>query len=70
MEKIQEKKALSVSGFVMLVALVILGYAVYRLLETGANSILSIAGIVICVLIVRGLTIVQPNEAKVLVFFG
>ena len=70
MEKIQERNALSVNGFAALAVLVFLGYGVYRLLDTGANGILSVLGIVTCVLILRGLTVVQPNEAKVLVFFG
>ncbi|WP_019240258.1 MULTISPECIES: SPFH domain-containing protein [Bacillus] len=70
----REKQALKVNGyFGIIVVLALFGLAVFLLMNvgtTGAALVLPIVIVIIAALILSGLTIVQPNEAKVLTFFG
>ncbi|MCB9757381.1 MAG: SPFH domain-containing protein [Candidatus Omnitrophica bacterium] len=72
MEKIKEVNAWKVSGYIMIGILLIIGYLFFTggILDRHANPILTIFSIAIFLGIVGGLIVVQPNEAKVLVFFG
>ncbi|WP_042349803.1 SPFH domain-containing protein [Bacillus massiliigorillae] len=72
----QERKAFKINGYVgILVSLVLLAVAGF-LIYTNANDlvgtdlILPVILIIVAALILSGITIVQPNEAKVLTFFG
>ncbi|WP_314584325.1 SPFH domain-containing protein [Paenibacillus terrigena] len=72
----QEKKSPSVNGFWgLLLALVTIGAGVYVLIAGGSasNGLLIALGVVlevIAVILLTGLTIVQPNQANVITFFG
>lgn len=73
----QEKKAIKINGFIgIIIALALLGgagFLIYHAIvsdEVRANLILPIILVIVAVLLATGLTIVEPNEAKVLTFFG
>ena len=69
-----EKKTVRVNGYLgIAVGLLLVGLSVFLLINnepTGLALIMPIGLIVLAVLIFSGITIVQPNEAKVLTFFG
>ena len=69
-----EKKAVKISGYLgIIVGLVLIGISVLLLINNETNDaalIIPIVLIVLSVLIFSGITVVQPNEAKVLTFFG
>jgi len=69
----REKSIFKINGFAaMIIALACIGFAIFFIV-TGATITEKIAGAIVLVLgliIATSLTIVQPNEAKVLTFFG
>ncbi|MEH7547955.1 MULTISPECIES: SPFH domain-containing protein [Bacillaceae] len=69
----REKSIFKINGFAaMIIALACIGFGIF-LIVTGATITEKIAGAIVLVLgliIATSLTIVQPNEAKVLTFFG
>ncbi len=65
----KERKAWAINGFVsLLLILVILVVGAFGLLMTG--SLFGIPLIVLGILLVTGITIVQPNQSHVITFFG
>ncbi|MEH6943206.1 SPFH domain-containing protein [Bacillus sp. JJ722] len=70
----QERKAFKMNGYIgILIALALLAGAGFWILTNslvGANLILPIILFLLAALILSGVTIVQPNEAKVLTLFG
>jgi regulator of protease activity HflC (stomatin/prohibitin superfamily) len=69
MQRTFEKSAFKVPGFVMLVVLVMLGLLAFLFL-TGPQPIPGIILAVIGFFLLSGFYTVQPNDARVLVFFG
>jgi regulator of protease activity HflC (stomatin/prohibitin superfamily) len=73
---LQEKKSPYVNGFIgLLLVLVLIGVGVYLLVNGGNNGngafiVLGIVLEVIALLLMTGLTVVQPNQANVITFFG
>lgn len=69
-----EKKAVKISGYLgIIVGLVLIGISVFLFINNETNDaalIMPIVLIVLSVFIFSGITVVQPNEAKVLTFFG
>ncbi|ULT55062.1 SPFH domain-containing protein [Neobacillus drentensis] len=69
----REKSIFKINGFAaMIIALACIGFGIY-LIVTGTTIPEKIAGVIVLILglvIATSLTIVQPNEAKVLTFFG
>ncbi|MEI2356268.1 SPFH domain-containing protein [Mesobacillus zeae] len=69
----KEKSIFKMNGFAaLIIALLCIGFGIF-LIATGAAIAGKIAGIVVVIvglIIGTSLTIVQPNEAKVLTFFG
>ncbi|PLS01854.1 SPFH domain-containing protein [Neobacillus cucumis] len=69
----REKSIIKMNGFAaLIIALVCIGFGIY-LIVTGAAIAEKIGGVLVFLLgliIATSLTIVQPNEAKVLTFFG
>ena len=67
-------KGLVINGFLaLLVALAILAGAIFCFVNAGKHSAMPLAGIVLMflfVLFINGLIKLEPNEAKVMVFFG
>ncbi|MCL5267042.1 MAG: SPFH domain-containing protein [Bacteroidetes bacterium] len=77
MNQISERETLHVSGFLMfLVELVLLALFVYLIVfyahdvERGTEIIIGILCLLLFSLAISGFFVVQPNEARVLVFFG
>lgn len=76
MEKITEKSANKLNGFAMLIlSIVLLVIAVYMLVlaaKTNSPELLWIffPALLIFFFLVKGLTIVQPNDSRVLILFG
>jgi regulator of protease activity HflC (stomatin/prohibitin superfamily) len=77
MNQISEKETWHVSGFLMFfVELVLLGLWVYLIVvyshdfDGGGEIGIGIACLLLFALAVNGFFVVQPNEARVLVFFG
>jgi regulator of protease activity HflC (stomatin/prohibitin superfamily) len=76
MEKITEKSASKLNGFLMLlVALIILAFAVYILVSgIQANNVevllIFFPLMLVFFLVLIGLTIIQPNDSRVLILFG
>ncbi len=80
LEKTQEKQAWKMNGyFAVIVALLLTGFCVFcgiegdSALTSSAETmwmILFIASLLLAILIFSGITIVQPNNARVLTFFG
>jgi regulator of protease activity HflC (stomatin/prohibitin superfamily) len=68
-----ERQAFRVSGFAVLLALVVLVGAVGALAGTGSEAVTAMAVAVTAVVFVvaaSGFTVVGPNEARVIQFFG
>lgn len=69
-----EKRAWKINGFLGVIIMLLLVAAAVYMFFTGISLTVSIVFAVIVSIIVSvlasGLTIVQPNEAKVLIFFG
>lgn len=64
-----EKKALAVNGFLALI--VLLTYLVWSFLITiGGSPFPGVPMLILGIVLLSGLTIVQPNQARVLTFFG
>lgn len=77
MNQISEKETWHVNGFLMfLVELVLLGLSIYLIafyshdIESGGEIWFGIVCLILFGFCVNGFFIVQPNEARVLVFFG
>ena len=76
MEKITEKSASKLNGFLMLfVSLIILALAIYILVSgIQANNVevlyIFFPIMLVFTLVLIGLTIVQPNDSRVLILFG
>ena len=76
MEKITEKTASKLNGFLMLfISLVILALAIYILvngIQANKVGVLYIFFPIMLVffLVLIGLTIIQPNDSRVLILFG
>lgn len=77
MNQISEKETWKISGFLMfLVELVLLGLFVYLIvvfshdIEGGSEIVLGVVCLVLFGFCINGFFVVQPNEARVLVFFG
>ncbi|GAA4781717.1 SPFH domain-containing protein [Olivibacter ginsenosidimutans] len=65
----EEKSTTAVSGYAAVVILVILiALALFGVFV--ANPILVIIGALACLFVLKGLTIINPNDAKVLILFG
>ena len=64
-----EKNAVKMNGFLgIIVGLILTGISVYMLINE--SIVIPVILLVIVVVLLSGITIVQPNEAKVLTFFG
>ncbi|SFH03718.1 Regulator of protease activity HflC, stomatin/prohibitin superfamily [Desulfotomaculum arcticum] len=64
-----EKKAFAVNGFLALI--VLLTYLVWSFLITiGGSPFPGVPMLILGIVLLSGLTIVQPNQARVLTFFG
>jgi len=72
MKEAKEKKAFQVNGFfIFLFTLAILGLDILSVVKSGHDpSFFQVLLFIICGLLFSGLYIVQPNEAKVITFFG
>ncbi|MCL4540024.1 MAG: SPFH domain-containing protein [Bacteroidetes bacterium] len=77
MNKISERETWKVSGFLMfLVELVLPGLFVYLIaafshdIEGGSEIVLGVVCLALFGFCINGFFVVQPNEARVLVFFG
>jgi len=73
MRETKEKKAIQFNGFfVFIFTLAILGLDILSIVKSGHDepSFFQILLFLICGLLFSGLYIVQPNEAKVITFFG
>lgn len=70
----KEKPALKVNGYLgIFVSLLFIGLAAFLFLTTdsvGSALVLPVILVIVAALILSGITIVQPNEAKVLTLFG
>lgn len=68
MKRIEEKQAWKANGFLMILLVLglVLGGVILLANENGVGAAL----IVLAVLLLPGFVIVQPNEARVLIFFG
>ncbi|MGM1050030.1 Membrane protease subunits, stomatin/prohibitin homologs [Paenibacillus uliginis N3/975] len=70
----QEKPALKLNGYLgIIVSLLLIGLAAFLFISTdsvGPALIIPVLLIIAAILILSGITIVQPNEAKVLTLFG
>ena len=65
-----EKKGFSLNGFVMFITLLLLGvFVVSQIIAQHAGTLLFIA-IAIIIFILPGFFMVQPNQGKVMTFFG
>ncbi|OAB45777.1 SPFH domain-containing protein [Paenibacillus antarcticus] len=65
----KENKAWSISGFVgLLLMLGFIALAIYSLINDGV--VLGVISIVIAVTLLASFTVVQPNQAQVITFFG
>src|SRR4051794_3053588 len=64
-----EKNAVKMNGYLgVLAGLVITGISAYMLIN--GSTVLPIVLLIAVAVLLSGITIVQPNEAKVLTFFG
>jgi regulator of protease activity HflC (stomatin/prohibitin superfamily) len=76
MEKIAEKSANKLNGFLMLiVTLALIAFEVYLIITVGSTKNTSLLWvffplIVILLILLSGFVVVQPNESKVLILFG
>ncbi len=76
METIKESKGWKISGFIALLLELFLAYLAYHLIRSGiierelATVLWSIVPIILFLLAAGGFFVVQPNEARVLTFFG
>ncbi|MGZ9585491.1 SPFH domain-containing protein [Paenibacillus marinisediminis] len=68
----KEEKSTSLNGFIALLIVLAMGAAGAFMIsiETAPSIITGIVAIVIAVLLMTGLTVVQPNQAQVITFFG
>jgi len=66
----KEKKGFSSNGFAMLVALVLLAAFIVSQIITQHIGVLFFIAIAAVIFIVPGFFMVQPNQAKVMTFFG
>ena len=73
---IQEHRATTVNGFPMLLlGLGVIGFCIWRFVHAIVHQqvgelFLAIGVVIVAILILVGLFTVQPNEARVLIFFG
>lgn len=76
MEKMQEKSANKVNGFFMLfILLALIAFEIYlfvNMIKTQNLQIFWIFGplILIMIILISGFIVVQPNDSRVLIFFG
>lgn len=76
MEKIQEKAANKLNGFLMLIVLIVLiVLEVYLIIEAGSNRNAQLLWVIIplffvMLLVLIGFAVVQPNDSRVLILFG
>ena len=64
-----EKKAVKMNGYLgLIVGIILIGISVYMLLNEAI--VVPVILLIAVVVVFSGITIVQPNEAKVLTFFG
>lgn len=76
MIRVQEKRAVAVNGFVWLVVeLGLIGVGIWRVVEAaavggGGSVVLGAVLLALAALLAPGFFTVQPNEARVLIFFG
>ena len=70
----KEKPVFKLNGYLgILVAVILIGIAAWILVFTDFNVVMLVAAVVMAlvgIVALTGLTIVQPNEAKVVTFFG
>jgi len=70
----KEKPVFKLNGYLgIFVAVILIGVAAWILVFMGYNTLIMLAAIVLAlvgIVALTGLTIVQPNEAKVVMFFG
>jgi len=71
---LKEKPVFKLNGYLgILVAVILIGIAAWILVFTDFNVVMLVAAVVMAlvgIVALTGLTIVQPNEAKVVTFFG
>jgi len=71
---LKEKPVFKLNGYLgILVAVILIGVAAWILVFTDFNVVMLVAAVVMAlvgIVALTGLTIVQPNEAKVVTFFG
>src|SRR4051812_15624878 len=68
-----ERKAFRVSGFAVVLGLLVLAGVVGAVAATGneaATGVAVVLGALVFALVVSGFTVVGPNEARVIQFFG
>ena len=66
MENITDKPALSINGFIILVSMIVLTAVIF---VVGGE--ITIPFIIISILVlISGFTVINPNESRVLTFFG
>lgn len=76
MEKIVEKKATKLNGFLMLLVLfglIVVEYIIFKKMIVNLNSSLLwffVPILILIILIMSGFIIVQPNDSRVLILFG
>lgn len=70
----KERNVVRLNGYVGIIVavlmLILAGFLIYAGFGTGFKAVLPVVLILVSLLAFSGLTIVQPNEAKVLTFFG
>jgi len=65
----EEKSTTALSGYAAIVLLLIV-IAVTFVSYSYGNTVIASIGSIICLLIVKGLTVINPNDAQVLILFG
>lgn len=70
MDQIQETRAFSLPGFAMLLVELVLIVVGFQTASSAASPLLFVISLVIVMVVAGGFFVVQPNEARAVVFFG
>jgi len=65
----KEKKAFAINGFIGILLIILIAFAALNFFATD-NIFLFILFALVAVILLSGITIVQPNQGKVITFFG
>jgi len=65
----KEKKAFAINGFIGILLIILIAFAALSFFATD-NIFLFILFALVAVILLSGITIVQPNQGKVITFFG